>query len=133
MVLVEDGAIAKVGAESATTIPRGAVVVDLDGLFLLPGLIDCHVHLSGRRTMDTRREVFTGPGLMTARAVADARALLESGFTTVRDAGRPHGARHPRRHRTRGASRGRASSARARSSSPPAARTTCRSSRRSGR
>jgi imidazolonepropionase-like amidohydrolase len=87
VVLVEDGAIAKVGAESATTIPRGAAVIDLDSLFLLPGLIDCHVHLSGRRAMDPGLEVFTGPGLMTARAVADARALLEAGFTTMRDAG----------------------------------------------
>jgi imidazolonepropionase-like amidohydrolase len=87
VILVVDGAIAKVGDESATASPRDAAVVDLDGLFLLPGLIDCHLHLSGRRTLDTRREVFTGPGLMTARAVADARALLESGFTTVRDTG----------------------------------------------
>jgi imidazolonepropionase-like amidohydrolase len=87
VVLIEDGYIVKVGTESAVTIPRGAAIVDLQGLFLLPGLIDCHVHLSGRRTMDMRTEVFTGPGLMTARAVADARALLESGFTTVRDAG----------------------------------------------
>jgi imidazolonepropionase-like amidohydrolase len=50
-------------------------------------LIDCHVHLSGRRTMNPQTEIFTSPGLMMARAVADARALLESGFTTVRDAG----------------------------------------------
>jgi imidazolonepropionase-like amidohydrolase len=87
LVLIEDGRIAKVGMESATTIPRSATIIDLQGRFLLPGLIDCHVHLSGRRTMDTRTEVFTSPGLMTARAVADAWALLDSGFTTVRDAG----------------------------------------------
>jgi imidazolonepropionase-like amidohydrolase len=87
VVLLEDRRIAKVGAESVVPIPRGATVIDLRGLFVLPGLIDCHVHLSGRRTMDMRAEVFTSPGLMTARAVADARTLLESGFTTVRDAG----------------------------------------------
>jgi imidazolonepropionase-like amidohydrolase len=87
VILIEDGRITKVGSESATTIPRGADVIDLGNMFVLPGLIDCHVHLSGRRTMDTRSEVFSGPGLKTARAVADARTLLESGFTTVRDAG----------------------------------------------
>jgi imidazolonepropionase-like amidohydrolase len=87
VILIEDGVIAKVGTEAATTVPRDAAVIDLDGLYLLPGLIDGHVHLSGRRTMDPQLEIFTGPGLMTARAVADARALLDAGFTTVRDAG----------------------------------------------
>jgi imidazolonepropionase-like amidohydrolase len=87
VILVEDNCIAKVGTESTVPVPREATVIDLGGFFVLPGLIDCHIHLSGRRTMDTRGEVFTSPGLMTARAVADARTLLESGFTTVRDAG----------------------------------------------
>jgi imidazolonepropionase-like amidohydrolase len=87
IVVIEDGRILTVTSESATAIPRRATVIDLEGMFVLPGLIDCHLHLSGRRTMDTRSEVFTSPGLMTARAVADARMLLESGFTTVRDAG----------------------------------------------
>jgi imidazolonepropionase-like amidohydrolase len=87
IVVIEDGRIATVTSESATAIPRRAIVIDLEGMFVLPGLTDCHLHLSGRRTMDTRSEVFTSTGVMTARAVADARMLLESGFTTVRDAG----------------------------------------------
>jgi imidazolonepropionase-like amidohydrolase len=87
VILISNGRITRVSPESATGIPRGAAIIDLGGLFVLPGLIDCHLHLSGRRTMDTRTEVFTSPGLMTARAVADARTLLEAGFTTVRDAG----------------------------------------------
>jgi imidazolonepropionase-like amidohydrolase len=76
VILVEDSCVAKVGTESTVPVPREATVIDLDGFFVLPGLIDCHIHLSGRRTMDTRGEVFTSPGLMTARAVADARTLL---------------------------------------------------------
>ena len=87
VIVLEHGRIVRLGPESATATPRGADVVDLEGMFVLPGLIDCHLHLSGRRTMDPRAEVFISPGLMTARAVADARTLLEAGFTTVRDAG----------------------------------------------
>jgi imidazolonepropionase-like amidohydrolase len=87
VILVVDGRIAKIGRESEVARPADAEAIDLGGMFVLPGLIDCHLHLSGRRTMDTRMEVFTNPGLFTARAVADARMLLEAGFTTVRDAG----------------------------------------------
>jgi len=41
-VLVEDGAISAIGADTA--VPEGAEVIDGNGLTLLPGLIDAHVH-----------------------------------------------------------------------------------------
>ncbi len=87
MVLVEDGRITRVGREAGVALPAGAQVIDLGGMFLLPGMIDCHVHIGGRRSMDPRTEVFFGEGFLTARATADVRRLLEAGFTTVRDAG----------------------------------------------
>lgn len=42
-VLVEDGRIAALGED--VTVPEDATVVDADGAWLLPGLIDAHVHL----------------------------------------------------------------------------------------
>ena len=42
VVVVEDGVIRDV----AKVVPRGAAVVDLASLTVLPGLIDCHVHLA---------------------------------------------------------------------------------------
>src|SRR6185436_558839 len=36
VILIEDGVIAKVGTEAATSVPRDAAVIDLDGLYLLP-------------------------------------------------------------------------------------------------
>src|SRR5450432_1533765 len=42
-VLVRDGKIAAVGAN--ITAPSGATVIDANGKFLMPGIIDCHSHI----------------------------------------------------------------------------------------
>ena len=57
-LLVEDGRIRDVGREG--DLPAGADVLRLDGLTILPGLIDAHVHLMGMRGMDTREHAFVG-------------------------------------------------------------------------
>ena len=69
--------------DAAASAPDGAEVVDLDGLYLLPGLITCHVHLQGTYPYSTRDP--TEPPTWTAlRAASRARALRARGFTTVR-------------------------------------------------
>jgi imidazolonepropionase-like amidohydrolase len=86
-VRIEDGRIAAV-AEGFVDPPPGARLVDLKDSFVLPGLIDCHVHL----TMQL------GPGQrMTFVEDSDpkigldgawrAKLTLDAGFTTVRDLG----------------------------------------------
>jgi imidazolonepropionase-like amidohydrolase len=55
-------------------------------MWILPGLIDTHVHL-GRRDLDLSRRVLVPEALWAARGAADLRSLLEAGFTTVRDCG----------------------------------------------
>lgn len=62
----------------------GAEVVDLGGRTLMPGLIDCHVHLY--RTLLPPAPVML-PSLITALAGQVLNGMLMSGFTTVRDAG----------------------------------------------
>ena len=64
-----------------------ARVFDLEGLHLMPGLIDCHLHFWGARTLDYLHRAMVPDKLNLIRAVKDAESLLESGFTTVRDAG----------------------------------------------
>lgn len=66
---------------------REATVVDGSGATLLPGLIDCHVHLVFDR-YTTMQAIDTG-SLESATLVAarNAALLLEHGYTTVRDVG----------------------------------------------
>lgn len=86
VVVIEGTRIRAVGPRSAVPIPPGATTLRLDGHWLLPGLIDAHVHL-GRRSLDPLARLLTPEGLWAARGTADLRKLLEAGFTTIRDCG----------------------------------------------
>jgi len=46
-VTVEDGTIKGIGLSSSATIPKGAIVIDGRGKFMIPALSDMHVHLEG--------------------------------------------------------------------------------------
>ena len=81
-VLVREGMIARV--EHGRIDDTGAQVIDLGGRTLMPGLVDCHVHLY--RTLLPSSPVYL-PSLITAIASRTLRGMLMSGFTTVRDAG----------------------------------------------
>ncbi|MFF6820698.1 amidohydrolase family protein [Streptomyces californicus] len=81
-VLLRDGRVAAV-AHGLTPGPD-TDVLDMPGCTLLPGFIDCHVHL-----LDESAE--TGPAAyQTLTAVPVLRTLLHNGFTTVRDLGSAH-------------------------------------------
>jgi len=95
IVVIEDGRVTKAGRRSNTQVPRDAEMIDASGLTLLPGLIDCHVHLTSLgEGLDFARELTTPPTLELMRAVRAAKRTLGAGFTTVRDAaGSPAGIR----------------------------------------
>ena len=65
--------------------PADARVYDLKGKALLPGLIDCHVHVTAVHH-DVLRLSMQPPSLITAQAKDVLRGMLLRGFTTVRDA-----------------------------------------------
>lgn len=94
-VLIQDGHVTHAGRRADVQVPRDAEVIDATGLTVLPGLIDCHVHLTSLgEGLDWARELTTPPTLELMRAVRSARRTLEAGFTAVRDAaGSPAGIR----------------------------------------
>ena len=64
-VLIRGDRIAAIGPSDAVTIPAEARVVDGTGKFLLPGLIDLHVHLS--KTRGSALGLFVANGVTTVR------------------------------------------------------------------
>jgi len=68
--------------------PPGATVIDLKDKFVLPGLIDCHVHLTSQLGPGQRlRFVEDSDPKVGLDGAHRARLTLEAGFTTVRDLG----------------------------------------------
>lgn len=87
-VVIDGNVIVDVGSEGSVTVPADANVIDLGGAFLMPGLIDAHLHLIGMRTGDFVKEPLIIPyETFVARVVKDLEELIYSGFTTVGDAG----------------------------------------------
>jgi len=88
IIIFRNSTIIAVGEESELDIPSNAKVISVDGYVTMPGLVDAHVHLSGTRSPDLTEWILeTNPALRAIRTVADAWALLQAGYTTVRCCG----------------------------------------------
>lgn len=87
MVNVTDGRITGIMDARTVRLPGDAKIIDLGDKTLLPGLIDMHVHLDS----NPRYGGYTGlqftDSFWTAQGTANARAMLDAGFTTVRNVG----------------------------------------------
>ena len=81
-LLAVGGRIAEAGP--GLVVPPGAEVRDLNGAFVLPGLIDAHVHVTAF-TADLASMSVTSPYYIAAQAARIMGGMLDRGFTTVRD------------------------------------------------
>jgi imidazolonepropionase-like amidohydrolase len=86
VIIVDSTRITAVGAR--LPIPSGTRVIDLGNATVLPGLIDCHTHVTGGNPGDYYESLFRRSPIDYAVASPTfARRTLEAGFTTVRDVG----------------------------------------------
>lgn len=81
-VAVADGRIVEVGADL-----HGDDAVDITGRGLLPGFIDCHAHVGMNQMRPVEEEAARSASRNAFAAIANLRATLDGGVTTVRDAG----------------------------------------------
>ena len=86
VILVEDKKVTAAGAAAFVQIPEGAVITDAPDKTLMPGLIDCHVHIM-MGTASLEQELFTPKAVLYYQAAENLKRTLRAGFTTVRDAG----------------------------------------------
>jgi imidazolonepropionase-like amidohydrolase len=98
VLIVDGGRVVAVGPPAAVAIPAGARVVDATGRWIIPGLVDSHVHFSQSASTYTRPDALD---LRAVRSYADElartraaiptllRAYLALGITAVVDVGGP--------------------------------------------
>ena len=86
-IVVVDGRIKAVLTQGDAAIPQEAAHIDLPGQTLLPGLIDMHVHLASDARINGYHALDYTDSFWVAVGVANAKAMLEAGFTTVRNVG----------------------------------------------
>ncbi len=80
-----DGLIGFVGTAADAPPPVvGTAVRDLGGRTLLPGFIDCHVHLGFSLADGPFHTVQSDPALVVLESAARIRATLDAGVTTAR-------------------------------------------------
>jgi imidazolonepropionase-like amidohydrolase len=85
VVLLDAGRIVAAGPAATTTIPPAAEVIDVRDRFLMPGLIDCHSHISIVPGLgDQIGQLRQAPVPQALRATANLRRDLAAGTTTMR-------------------------------------------------
>ncbi|MFN4080723.1 MAG: amidohydrolase family protein [Saprospiraceae bacterium] len=86
-IIVQGDTVARV-ADGYVRLPAGADLIDLRAYVVLPGLIDCHVHLEWEQSRTSYQDKYTlNDAEVAFRSAVYAERTLKAGFTTVRDLG----------------------------------------------
>ena len=88
VILIHGDKVQAVGKGLA--VPAEAKIIDLSNMTVLPGLIDCHTHLADGNSIENGEPLNIlkkTSAEIAYESIPNARAMLQSGFTTVRDVG----------------------------------------------
>lgn len=86
VVVTQGDRILSVGTAGNVTIPQGAQIIDATGLYIMPGLIDLHIHFTQQRGSDLA--YYSNDAASSAiRGTVLAKDLVEAGITAARDVG----------------------------------------------
>ncbi|KQX25170.1 amidohydrolase [Sphingomonas sp. Root50] len=91
VVVIDGERIQAIGPASTTPVPAGARVIPLDGKWLIPGLMNMHVHLA-LNLPGASRVYNEGRDSIALRMLDNAQKSLRSGVTTIRLTGAQEGA-----------------------------------------
>src|ERR671936_1407864 len=90
VIIIDNERITAVGTVGALQVPAEAEVISTEGMDVLPGLWDCHVHTMILRHSDYAYWDKTYPPRLGGEIMpAAARQLLTAGVTSARDLGGP--------------------------------------------
>lgn len=85
VLVIEGSTIAYAGVADGAPATAGADVITTPAV--MPGMWECHGHFIGIYTANIDEALITRPQLASMRVTADARKVLEAGFTSVREMG----------------------------------------------
>ena len=85
-IIVKDGIIEWIGPSAeARQVDDSITVLNLVGQTVMPGFMDCHVHLASGEDLNPAFTLHEPPTMGPYRAVRHMRRTLDAGVTTVRD------------------------------------------------
>ncbi|GAF14217.1 aryldialkylphosphatase [Bacillus sp. JCM 19045] len=86
VVLIENNHILAAGSAQSVSVPNDATIIDGGGQFLLPGLIDTHVHMA-LEIKNVQESLLTPFSYRFFEAAKRLETTIQTGITSVRDAG----------------------------------------------
>ena len=89
-VVTSDGVIKAVGADGSIDIPNDAQRINGSGQFLIPGMMDLHLHLMGGGVYRASRTAENKDTIDFEQGTRLLQSYLYYGFTTVLDVGNNH-------------------------------------------
>ena len=86
VVILDGPLIQRTGKKEEVNIPPDAEIIDVCDLTVMPGMIDCHCHIS-ITNWNIQQRLFTPRTVELFQTAEVMRRTLSAGFTTIRDTG----------------------------------------------